>query len=214
MSPHPPSDLSFRTELRAELVDRLAAHSWRQLPSADQRLAAVVLAVVPDASGQASIILTRRAGHLHRHSGQFALPGGRLDAGETSEQAGLRELDEEVGLALEPSSLLGRLDDFATRSGFLITPLVAWGGDGELSPDPNEVAALYRVPLAECGRPDALIESNIFADQPALPALLMGSVGTLVFSPTAAVIHQLAELAVHGRYTAVAHFEQPAFAWR
>ncbi len=212
--------LDFSGELKHELGNRLAAHSWQRLPSAGRRLSAVVLALVPDASGQATIILTRRAGHLRRHRGQFALPGGRLDPGETPEQAGLRELSEEVGLHLEPASLLGRLDDFATESGFLMTPLVAWGGEAKLSPDPNEVAAIYRVPLAECGRPDALVKSNFFANQPSLPALSLDSVGasdgvsTLVFSPTAAIIHQFAELAVHGRCTAVSHFEQPTFAWR
>ena len=192
---------------------RLGTFEWRTLAPAGRRLAAVVLALVPDADDQASILLTRRASHLSHHGGQFALPGGRLEPNETSAVAGLRELAEEVGLCLPASSVLGRLDDFASRSGFLITPVVVWGAEGALRADPGEVAAVYRVPLADCGRPQALLRADLFG-QLSLPALDLETVGTYVFSPTAAIIHQFAELAVHSRQTAVADFGQPAFAWR
>ncbi|MEM7351792.1 MAG: CoA pyrophosphatase [Acidobacteriota bacterium] len=207
-------NLAFAPELRVELQHRLASNTWQSLPPAGQRQAAVVLAVVPADDGQAAILLTRRASHLGRHGGQFALPGGRIEPGETAEVAGLRELAEEVGLDLPLSCLLGRTDDFVSRSGFHITALVAWGEAGEIEPDPGEVAAVYRVPLTDCGRPDALVRTDFFSDQTDVPALDLETVGTYVFSPTAAIIHQFAELAVHGRRTAVAHFEQPAFAWR
>ncbi len=171
----------------------------------------VTLTLVPDDEGQASIVLTRRARGLRRHSGQFALPGGRVDEGETAAEAGLRELEEEVGLRLSPDRILGWLDDFATFSGFVIAPAVLWAEGGTLKPDPQEVAAVYRVPLADCGRPGALIRIP-FAGASRVPALSLETLGTLVFPPTAAIIHQFAELAVHGRHTGVADFKQPAFA--
>lgn len=207
-------DLGFTPALRRQLQRRLESFSWLTLPSADKSHAAVVLAIVPDAAEQAAILLTRRASHLGRHSGQFALPGGRIEDGETPEVAGLRELTEEVGLSLPQSSLLGRLDDFVSRSGFHITPIVAWGNNGPIEADPGEVAAIYRVPIADCGRPQALVQTDFFAEQPTLPALDLETVGTYVFSPTAAIMHQFAELAVHGLRTEVRDFEQPAFAWR
>ncbi|MCP3959542.1 MAG: CoA pyrophosphatase [bacterium] len=206
--------LRFGDALRSQLTARLDSFEPRRLPLEDRRQAAVVLAVVSGDGGQAAVLLTRRSKGLRRHGGQFALPGGRVDAGETLEQAGLRELDEEVGLELAPSSLLGRLDDYVTRSGFRITPLVAWGSGAELTPDPGEVAKVYRVPLADAGRPKALKTTRFFPFQPPLPALKLKSVGTWVFCPTAAILHQFAELAVHGRHTPVADFPQPAFAWR
>ncbi len=205
-------DLRFTDELRADLAARLVSFDCRRLPAADRQRAAVVVALVPE-DDQAAVLLTRRAEGLRRHSGQYALPGGRVDPGETPEAAALRELREEVGLELAPSGILGRLDDFATRSGFLITPLVVWAGGGELALDPREVADVYRVPLADCGRPRALVETHVFAGE-AIPALALESVGTHVFPPTAAILHQFAELAVHGRRTPVADFPQPAFAWR
>ncbi len=169
---------------------------------------------VPPARGQASILLTRRARGLRRHSGQFALPGGRVDPGETAAEAGLRELEEEVGLRLPPDRILGWLDDFATHSGFVIAPVVLWAGERDaLKPDPQEVAVIYRVPLADCGRSGAL-KRIPFSGLPRVPALSLKSVGTWVFPPTAAIIHQFAELAVHGRHTEVVDFKQPAFARR
>ncbi len=206
-------DLAFTPALRAVLSDRLAGFERRGLPLESRSKAVVTLTLVPDDDGQASIVLTRRARGLRRHSGQFALPGGRVDDGETSAEAGLRELEEEVGLRLSPDAILGWLDDFATHSGFVIEPLVLWAGSGTLTPGAGEVAAIFRVPLADCGRAGALIKIP-FSGQPRVPALSLKSVGTWVFSPTAAIIHQFAELAVHGRHTTVADFKQPAFARR
>lgn len=203
--------LRFSPRLRTVLEERLAGFERRALLLENRRHAVVTLTLVPDDEDQASILLTRRARGLRRHSGQFALPGGRVDAGETPEEAGLRELEEEVGLRLSPDRMLGWLDDFATDSGFVISPVVLWAGDGALKSDPGEVAAIYRIPLADCGRPGAL-KRIPFSGQPGVPVLSLKSVGTWVFSPTAAVIHQFAEIAVHGRHTAVADFRQPAFA--
>src|SRR5215210_581651 len=91
-------------------------------------------------SGGAAFLLCRRAARMNRHPGQWALPGGKIDLGESVESAALRELEEELGLRVDPSEVLGRLDDYGTRSGFVITPVVVWGGeDIELVPDPAEV---------------------------------------------------------------------------
>ena len=206
-------DLTFTPELRVVLNDRLAGFVRRRMPLEDRRHAVVTLTLVPDDDGQASILLTRRAHGLRRHSGQFALPGGRVDEGETLSDAGLRELEEEVGLRLSPERILGWLDDFTTHSGFVIAPVVLWAEGGTLKPDPQEVAVIYRVPLADCGRSGAL-KRVPFSGLSRVPVLSLKSVGTWVFSPTAAIIHQFAELAVHGRHTAVADFKQPGFARR
>src|SRR6185436_20711729 len=104
------------------------------------RPAAVAVFGMPGSrSTRASIVLTVRAAGL-RHSGQWACPGGRREPGETAEAAALRELEEEVGLALPPEHVLGCLDDYSTRSGFVMTPVVVWGIPGVvLRPDPREV---------------------------------------------------------------------------
>ena len=79
-------------------------------------------------AGGASFVLCRRSAGLNSHASQWALPGGADHAGETAIDAALRETDEEVGVLLDPSCVLGLLDDYATRSGYVMTPVVVWGG--------------------------------------------------------------------------------------
>jgi 8-oxo-dGTP pyrophosphatase MutT (NUDIX family) len=200
-------------ELRQQIQANLDAFERHALSLPEHRRAAVGVVVLDDEVGRACFVLTRRRGTLRRHAGQFALPGGRLDPGETVESAALREIEEEIGLCLEPSAVLGRLDDFATRSQHLITPAVVWAGqDVALAPSPDEVEAVYRVPLSDLERPGNPRISRI--PESDRPLIHFGLVGTTVFAPTAAILFQFREVALHARPTRVAHFEQPLFAWQ
>ena len=206
--PHP-----YDETLRLRVSAHLAGFERHARPDPGARPAAVALALVEDDAGHACFLITRRAAGLRSHGGQWALPGGRIDAGETAAAAALRELDEEVGLRLDPACALCLLDDYPTRSGFVITPVVIWaGGRQPLRPNPQEVAAVHRVPLAELDRPDvpqlrAIPESE-------RPVISIPLLGTHIHAPTAAILYQLREVAVWGRPTRVAEFEQPVFAWR
>jgi 8-oxo-dGTP pyrophosphatase MutT (NUDIX family) len=171
------------------------------------------MTVVAGDSGDASFIITRRVSSLRRHSGQWALPGGRIDDGEEAVAAALRELEEEVALRCGPDSVLGLLDDYPTRSGFRITPVVVWGGtDVDLIPDPTEVAEVHRVPIEGLDAPGIpkLFDLGL-SDRPVLSVRILGQD---IFAPTAAVIFQFREVAIHGRDTRVAHYDQPPFAWK
>ncbi|HZR80117.1 MAG TPA: CoA pyrophosphatase [Candidatus Binatia bacterium] len=205
--------LQFSTPLRQEIGARLASFERETCPLEHRVAAAVAVVIVRDEAGNACFVLTRRAARLANHGGQWALPGGRMDDGETAAAAALRELHEEVGLETTPEAVLGLLDDYPTRSGFVITPVVVWAGeDAQLVPDPREVAAAYRIPLAELDRPGVPRLRRIpESDRPVISIPL---VGTHVHAPTAAVIFQFREVGLHGRATRVAHFEQPVFAWR
>ena len=203
----------FDEALRARVRANLEGFERRPIAPDGRRPAAVAVVLLADDEGRACFLLTRRTATLRAHARQWALPGGRIDAGETPERAALRELREEVGLALEPSSVLGLLDDYGTRSGFIITPVVAWAGEWvELAPNPAEVAHVYRVPLAELDKPDVpRLISIPESDRPVIQVPVMSS---LIHAPTAAVIYQVREVVVHGRSTRVAHFEQPTWAWK
>ena len=89
---------------------------------------------------------------LRAHGGQWALPGGRVDAGETVEEAALRELHEELGVPASADDVLGTLDDYPTRSGYLIAPVVVWSPGVTVTPNPDEVAAAYRIGCRELFR--------------------------------------------------------------
>jgi 8-oxo-dGTP pyrophosphatase MutT (NUDIX family) len=191
----------------------LARHPRRAESLAGHRQAAVAVVLLPDPEGRPCFVLTRRAGGLRRHAGQWALPGGRLDAGESPEGAALRECAEEIGLALLQDAVLGRLDDYVTRSGFVITPVVAWcESPATLAPDPSEVAEIHCVPLAELDRPGVPHLRRIPESE--RPVISIPLVGTHIHAPTAAILFQLREVAIWGRATRVGHYEQPVFAWK
>jgi len=203
----------FGAALREHARANLAAFERRVHVANGRRPAAVALALLPDEQGRACFILTRRASTLNAHAGQWALPGGRIDPGESAEEAVRRELFEEVGLAVGDDAVLGTLDDYPTRSGYTITPVVLWAEDaGDLVANPAEVARIYRVPLADLDRPD--VPRLIRIPESDRPVIQVPLLGALIHAPTAAMIYQMREVVVHGRPTRVDHLEQPVFAWR
>jgi len=208
-----PGPLKFEESLRARARAHLAGFERRTHPPAERRPAAVALVLLPDAEGRACFLLTRRAAKLRAHARQWALPGGRIEPGESPEDAARRELAEEVGLTLGADAVLGVLDDYPTRSGFVITPVVAWcAAVGELIPNPEEVVRVYHVPLEDLEAPEVPILISIPESE--RPVIQLPILSTLIHAPTAAVIYQMREVVVHGRPTRVDHFEQPVWAWR
>ncbi|MGH7858854.1 MAG: NUDIX hydrolase [Candidatus Binatia bacterium] len=209
----PPGILRFGPELRARVRANLDSHPRSAAEPAGLRPAAVAVTLVPDDEGQACFLLTRRAARLRNHAGQWALPGGGVEPGESAVDAAVRELGEELGLRLDRGDALGLLDDYATRSGFVITPVVLWVSQlRDIVPDPTEVAAVHLVPLSVLERPGVPRIRRI--PESDRPVISIRMVGTHVHAPTAAIVYQLREVAIHGRPTRVAHFEQPVFAWR
>lgn len=198
------------SELGEDRVDPAPVDDWiagRPMPDVglDGRMV--------DVSGGAAFLLCRRASRLSSHAAQWALPGGRLDPGETAVEAALRELDEEVGVRLPDTAVLGLLDDYPTRSGYVITPVVVWGGGRlDLHPAPAEVVAVYRVGLHQLQRDD----SPRFVEIPESPrpVVQIPLGGDLIHAPTGAVLLQLRWLGLEGRDDPVDELEQPVFAWK
>ena len=182
-------------------------------PLGDLRAAAVAVVITAD-NDEGSVLLTRRASSLRAHSGQWALPGGRMDLGESAEDAALRELREEVNLELPKTSVLGLLDDYSTRSGYRITPVVVWADrDAQgLSPNPSEVASIHTAPFSELAKKGlAHFQPNKSEGTEILSVRLSLD---QIFAPTAAVLYQFREVVLMGKDTRVSHYDQPPFAWR
>ena len=218
---------SLTSSLKALIRERLDAFPVQIAEVDDAHHAAVAITVTDTGFGadlpglpahaawndSPALILTRRSASLRKHAGQWAFPGGRLDPGETVIETALREMHEEVNVEIGPDQVLGRLDDFVTRSGFVMSPIVVWGG-AELATEPNpaEVASVHRIPLSEFLREDAPVLSDMAGSEH--PVLRM-PVGTdWIAAPTAALIYQFREVCLLGRETRVAHYEQPSFAWK
>jgi len=208
----------YTAETRARIAANLARHERVPAAGAGLRAAAVsvVLAPVNGGAGTA-FLLTRRTPRLKAHSGQYALPGGRIDAGETPLAAARRELAEELGVTSE--EVLGALDDLPTTSGYLVTPFVMWLGEGAaLDPSPHEIAAVFSIPLSDLfagrGRGGNRLNATGAEHEPGVFSLFIPTLGHDVFAPTAAMLDHFREVALLGRSTPPVRFAEPKFARR
>lgn len=172
--------------------------------------AAVAIVVLNDDDWNPCVPLLLRAPDLSRHAGQMALPGGKVNPAKHAEDAALRELGEELGLAASAHEIVGSLDDYETRSGFTITPVVVWSDarSVDLKPSRDEVAHLYLITPAELRR---AVER---ADRGTSESFCLKFNFGAVYAPTAAILYQFSEVALEGRSVRVNDFYQPPFTHR
>ncbi len=118
---------------------------------------AAVLVLVGCHDGFPHIVVTRRSARMRAHTGEIALPGGRIDPGETPEQAAVREAVEEVGVDPSNVELFGRLDEAWSKAKNHVVPVVGWydGALDALAPASSEVDVVYLTSLARIARADA-----------------------------------------------------------
>ena len=200
-------------QTRLSVHENISSFSYESQPLNDLRAAAIAIVIAAHQGGP-TILLTRRSGKLRAHSGQWALPGGRLDAGESAEDAALRELQEEINLTLPRSAIMGRLDDYITRSGYRITPVVLWSGEesDHLKPNPDEVASIHTVSFEELASPSAPQFEEIPESERKVLSMRLSV--DQIYAPTAAFLYQFREVGILGKSTRVLHFDQPRFAWK
>jgi 8-oxo-dGTP pyrophosphatase MutT (NUDIX family) len=207
-----PFDDTTRRNIAARCTAFARLPENQPAPALKRAAVAIALTKATVDAGGTALLLTLRAPGLRAHRSQWALPGGRCDEGETPVEAALRELHEELGLEPGHENVLGLLDDYPTRSGYLITPVVVWAAaGGAISPNPQEVASVHHIALDQIERTDAFD----FVAIPESPrrVIRFRHAGRFIHAPTAALIYQFREV-MAGRDTRVAELEQPVFAWK
>jgi len=202
----------MRREAITENLARFQRDAAQPAGPAGLKAAAVAVCVVVQDDGTLALLITLRADTLRSHAGQWALPGGRREPGESAEDTARRELHEETGVSVPAGDVLGLLDDYVTRSGYLITPVVVWGGpaDPAMRGPETEVAGIHVIPLADFDVPPRLVR----IPESTRPVIQLPLLGEYLHAPTAAIIYQFCRVALHRSMIRVAHFEQPVFAWR
>ncbi len=200
-----------RARDRSAIAANLASFRRIGVARAGLKAASVAVCIVLQ-QDVLSLLITRRAPNLRSHAGQWALPGGGRDAGESVEDAARRELREETGVEVAADDVLGVLDDYASRSGYRITPVVVWGGpvSPALRGPASEVAQIHVIPLADLDVAPRLLRMP----ESESPVIRLPLLGRYLHAPTAAIVYQFCQVALHGRTIRVSHFEQPVFAWK
>lgn len=207
-----PFDDTTRRNIAARCADFARLPESEPAPRLKRAAVAIALVGADEPGSGTAFLLTMRAVGLRAHRGQWALPGGRCDEGETPATAALRELHEELGLELGEENVMGLLDDYPTRSGYLITPVVVWAGaDAAMSPNPEEVASVHRIGLGHIAHADAF--DFVAIPESTRRVIRFRHAGRFIHAPTAALIYQFREV-LDGRDTRVAELEQPVFAWK
>lgn len=198
--------------LRARIEGHLSNFTRVEIPHEGRRRAAVAIVLSPGEAGP-TFLLTRRALHLRRNAGNYALPGGGMDPGEDPIDAARRETWEEVGVELPRQAALGLLDDFVTLGGHVVTPVVLWTPDAvTLTPDPQEVHAAWAIPVTDLDHPRA--PRRVRQPGGGAPILRMYARGSWVNPPTAAFLWQFREVCLHGRACRTSQVGQPAWTAR
>ncbi|MFN3076856.1 MAG: CoA pyrophosphatase [Alphaproteobacteria bacterium] len=154
---------------------------------------AAVLVPLVDRPGGLTLLFTRRTEHLHHHGGQICFPGGRMEEGDGGViDTALRETAEEIGLDIRRIQVIGRLDDYRTITGFLVTPIVGiLEPPFELAPDTFEVAEVFEMPLSYLLDPANHQRITVKGSDPPRSAYAVTYEGRVIWGATAGMLMNL-----------------------
>ena len=140
------------------------------------------------------VIFTERSSHLRAHPGQISFPGGAREQQDTSaSETALREAEEEIGLPRQAVNIVGRLPDYRTISGFVISPFIGFVSPGfDYRLDPNEVASVFTVPLAHLMNKRHHLTHYMYRNQQRFPIYFIPWGSRLIWGATAAIVRNLA----------------------
>ncbi|MBI36797.1 MAG: CoA pyrophosphatase [Alphaproteobacteria bacterium] len=124
--------------------------TYNRESSSEPLIPAAVLVPLIERENGYSVLLTRRSMGLSKHAGQISFPGGRIDSFDANPaMAALREVEEEIGVKPDYIDIIGEMDPYQVRTGFIVFPIVGFISNGfELKINPKEVEEVFEVPLS------------------------------------------------------------------
>lgn len=156
------------------------------------RDAAVMILLVERENGL-HVLFTRRAEHLKHHAGQISFPGGKYEIFDNSLQhTAIRETEEEIGISIAHEQVLGSIGQYATISGFQVTPYIAIAENiAPLTIDKNEVDYAFEVPLAHCIDPQNILSHTVTRHNKTFPIYFIPWQDTYIWGATAGMLKHL-----------------------
>lgn len=184
-----------QTDISERLREALSA-SHRRLIRRDGFLRAGVLVPILTYAGPPRLLLTRRTEQVETHKGQVSFPGGVVDGADAGiVDTALREIEEELGIPPTAVRPIGLLDDLATPTGFVITPVVGVIAHKQfISPNADEVAECFEVPLEYLVKPENAIPEVRVVRGERLTGWRFEYDGRVIWGATAMIIQSLLRL--------------------
>ena len=167
-------------------------------PFMSSRRQSAVLAPLFEHEGETHVLLTRRSSRLRIHRGEVAFPGGRVDDGESLEDAALREAHEEIALPPHHVRIIGRLEPLSTLSSqAMITPFVGVIDElPPLAPNPVEVERIFHVPLWELATEECYREEIWSFPDGEFPVWFFEVEGDTIWGATSRMLRRLLDVLV------------------
>ena len=153
-----------------------------------------VLLLLYEEGDELNVLLIKRPDHMKHHAGQIALPGGRIEAGESPEQTAIRETFEEIGVQVDQIEVLGRLSEFYVEvSRFQIHPVVGWlKSKPVIDMNPNEVEKVLCFPIRKFKPPYDSIELETITGRLDVPCIKYEK--EIIWGATAMILSEFYDL--------------------
>ena len=186
-----------------DLLNRVLAHRTRKTVGGPALTPSSVLLLLYPKDGEYCILLNKRSEHVEHHKGEISLPGGARDPEDRdSLETALRETEEEMGIQRGDVTVLGQLDEVATRSRFLVQ---VFAGTIEypykFKPSAVEIAEVLEVPISALRDPaNVRVETHLENGTTVTSyAYAYAYNQHLIYGATARILQQVLELLEEGQ---------------
>ena len=190
----------FMGELTLDLIRETLARRQPVTAAPDGLMPAAVMLLLYPKDCDYCVLLNKRSMTVEHHKGEMSFPGGARDPDDSDfEDTARRETEEEMGIARDDITILGRLDDSVTRSNFLVKVFVGTiPYPYQFNPSSHEIAEVVEIPVSVLRDPATLRWDSIIADGARTAVRSYGYQQHLVYGATAKILDQFLAIIADG----------------